>query len=100
MKPFTKFMAANLLHRRGNIARRSLVLMAAYALLASQSANAELVINGGFETPPLPPASILTINPGAEPAGFGWTVSVSNVETQRQGYVGGGGTLPFNGAPY
>jgi hypothetical protein len=63
-------------------------------------ANAELVVNGGFETPPLPPASILTVNSGAEPPGFGWSVIAANVEVKRQFYVGGGGTLPFNGLPY
>jgi hypothetical protein len=100
MKRLTKFLAENWSHRRGLISRSTLVLVATYVLFASQGANAELVINGGFETPPLAPASILTINSGAEPAGFGWTVTTQNVETQRQFYVGGGGTLPFNGAPY
>jgi hypothetical protein len=100
MKRFTKLMAVNSPHRRGLNARATLVLMATCVLTASQGANAELVINGGFETPPLAPSSFLTVNPGAEPAGFGWTVSVSNVEIVRQGYIGGGGTKPFNGPPY
>jgi hypothetical protein len=74
--------------------------MVAWVLLVANGVNANVVVNGGFETPPLPPASVLTVHSGAEPPGFGWTVSVTNVEIFRQGYVGGGGTLPFNGAPY
>jgi hypothetical protein len=81
MKRFTKFMAA-------------------CVLFASSTASAELVTNGGFETPAIPDASALTITSGAEPAGFAWTVTQTNVEIKRQGYVGGGGTKPFNGAPY
>lgn len=42
--------------------------------------RADLVINGGFEAPALGSGSFQTINPGAEPAGFGWTVSSGNVD--------------------
>ena len=91
--------------RHGFVARAVPGLMAALALLGSQNVNAsELLINGSFETPVVPPSppsnKFLTVNAGAEPAGFGWTVEFSNVEIVAQGYIGGGGTLPFDGPAY
>jgi hypothetical protein len=38
------------------------------------------LINGGFETPGLAPGIFVTISPGGEPAGFGWTVDSGNVD--------------------
>ncbi len=43
-------------------------------------ARADLIVNGGFEAPALAPGAFLTIGPGGEPAGFGWTVSSGNVD--------------------
>lgn len=43
-------------------------------------AQADLIVNGGFEAPALAPGAFLTIGPGGEPAGFAWTVSSGNVD--------------------
>jgi hypothetical protein len=42
--------------------------------------QANLIVNGGFEAPVLASGSFLTINPGSEPTGFGWSVSSGNVD--------------------
>jgi hypothetical protein len=95
---FDRVLAVVFIHRRRLVARTRLGFVVACVLLASNGANAELVVNGGFETPPTGAPNFLTVNPGAEPPGFGWSVTTGNVEIVRQGYVGGSG--PFNGPAY
>jgi hypothetical protein len=48
--------------------------------------------NGGFEEPAIPPASVLTISPGLEPTGFGWTPALS-VEVVRVGWTSRDGVV-------
>lgn len=74
-----------------------ILLMALMVSLSPRNADASLVVNGGFETPPQP-SNYLLINPGSEPSGFGWSVTSGNVEIHSQGYVGGSGT--FSGPAY
>ncbi len=42
--------------------------------------RADLLANGGFETPVLTPGTFVTINPGSEPADFDWEVSSGTVD--------------------
>jgi hypothetical protein len=44
--------------------------------------HASLIVNGGFESPPVAPGNFLTVNPGQEAGdGFtGWTVTTGNVD--------------------
>lgn len=75
------------------------------ALLFPPRAEAAILINGSFETPAVGNPKILSVNPGGEPSGFGWTVTSplpnnGNVEVKAQGYVGGNGTLHFDGPAY
>ena len=52
----------------------------AASCVVSSACNAQLVTNGGFEAPALTPSQFQTINVGAEPAGFAWTVVSGNVD--------------------
>ncbi|HQR09574.1 MAG TPA: DUF642 domain-containing protein [Gemmatales bacterium] len=83
-----------------SFARRNGTITILTLFLTTTIAHGQLLINGGFETPAEPVNLYRLITPGNEPVGFGWTVGLNSVEIQRQGYVGGGGTLPFNGASY
>lgn len=49
---------------------------------------ANVLNNGSFETPVVPASSFQTIMPGAEPAGFGWSVVSGNVDVVTQGALG------------
>jgi hypothetical protein len=51
------------------------------------SVHANLLINGSFETPVIPPP-FLDFGPGGEPPGFGWTVTTNTVDINRQGQFG------------
>lgn len=44
------------------------------------SVHANLLANGGFESPPQSPGGFVTIGVGAEPAGFAWTVTTGNID--------------------
>jgi len=68
-----------------------LVCLAAFTL--PQHLYAQLLVNGGFETPVLSPGTFLTITPGNEPTGFGWTVLSGSVD------VGYTPILPFVAYP-
>ena len=60
------------------------------AALAAVPAQANLLANGGFESPVLAPASYLNITVGNEPAGFGWTVFDTGVDVFSNGVLGTG----------
>lgn len=64
--------------------------VATAAALAAAPAHANLLANGGFESPVLAPASYLNITPGTEPAGFGWTVFDAGVDVFSNGVLGSG----------
>ena len=59
--------------------RRHGVLFAVLLMLPT-TAQANLVINGGFEFPNVGPTGIATFFPGPVQPGFGWTVNSGNVE--------------------
>jgi hypothetical protein len=50
-------------------------------------AQANILINGSFETPVIAPP-YLDIGVGGEPTGFGWTVTTNTVDINRQGQFG------------
>lgn len=58
---------------------------------AATSVGASL-LNGNFELPALAAPSWLVIAPGAEPAGFGWSV-IDDVDINYQGWTSGQGVL-------
>jgi hypothetical protein len=49
-------------------------------LFAAAPAGANLIVNGGFETPALAPGAFQTIVPGGEPAGFVWSVTSGDID--------------------
>jgi choice-of-anchor C domain-containing protein len=66
-------------------------------LIAGAPASfANVLNNGGFETPVVPAGSYQTITPGAEPAGFGWSVTAGNVDIVMQTALGASETA-FDG---
>jgi len=65
-------------------------LFAAMALQASAAvAQANLLVNGSFETPVIPPATFFDFGIGGEPAGFAWTVTTNTVDIVSNGFLGG-----------
>lgn len=59
----------------------------ALAAMQQGTARAELLINGGFETPNVGQAGITVIGSGAEPLGFGWMVNAGTVEVLSPDYL-------------
>lgn len=60
---------------------RTVLLSISIVIFSSVSMlQGDLLVNGGFEAPILGSGSFQTINIGAEPVGFGWTVSDDNVD--------------------
>jgi Protein of unknown function (DUF642) len=61
-----------------------LFVSSACALIAglhlAPAASANILVNGGFETPPQVPGTYVTISPGGEPAGFAWKVASGDVD--------------------
>jgi hypothetical protein len=52
------------------------------------SGRADLIINAGFETPGVTSALLFhTLQPGSEPAGFGWHILSGNVDAVVQGPI-------------
>lgn len=47
---------------------------------SAAAADANLLSNGGFETPGIPAATFLSFGPGHEPAGFAWSVTAATVD--------------------
>lgn len=43
-------------------------------------AHANLLLDGSFETPVIPPGTFSNFGPGSEPPGFDWSVTVNNVD--------------------
>lgn len=62
----------------------TLFLLSALVLTAP-AAQAQLVLNGGFETPVIN-GSLNTFGPGGEPAGFGWSVLSGNIDHISSSY--------------
>lgn len=66
-------------------ARHCIVMLVAIALLLSAGdARANLIINGSFETPDVTNGTYVTIFPGGEPAGFGWSVVAGSVDANDE----------------
>jgi hypothetical protein len=63
----------------------------AVAMLQASTAivHANLLVNGSFETPVIPPATFLDFGIGGEPAGFAWTVTTNTVDIVSNGFLGG-----------
>lgn len=59
----------------------------AVAMAVAGSAHAALLTNGGFESPSFG-GFFLTPSPGTEPVGFGWAVTVGNVEVLNGSFPG------------
>ncbi len=94
------------------------MLLLAACRPAGPAVNQELVINGGFESPPAPSGAfpigagpvipeygtgsdvhiIPSIAPGAEPPGFGWKVEAGDVDIIGYGYDSGGGDVYLGAA--
>lgn len=56
-------------------------LLVLFALaVCSRSAQAELIVNGGFEAPLVAPGTFTVIGVGSEPAGFAWEVFQGTVD--------------------
>ncbi len=55
-------------------------------IAGATAAQANLLINGGFE---IPNANYTLINPGTEPSGFGWAVTTNSVEVMDNAFFGG-----------
>ena len=66
----------------------SLGIVAALALAQLPMSGANLLVNGGFETPVINPSGYLQVNLGGEPGGFGWTVSTNSVDIVENGLFG------------
>ncbi|HQR05173.1 MAG TPA: DUF642 domain-containing protein [Gemmatales bacterium] len=73
--------------------RLVLLLMCLGAFCSPRHLYGQLLVNGGFESPVLSPGSYLTITPGTEPSGFGWSVLSGSVD------VGYTPILPFVAYP-
>ncbi len=56
------------------------VVLLGIGLFCPAASRADLIVNGGFETPAVGATGISVISPGAEPGGFGWTVGAGTVE--------------------
>jgi hypothetical protein len=73
--------------------REKCVRYCCYWLLAVQFpiavSHANLLANGSFETPVIPPATFLDFGVGGEPAGFAWTVTTNTVDIVSNGFLGG-----------
>jgi len=69
----------------------TVIATAAIGIIGSQTARANLLINGSFE---IPTTNYSLIGIGGEPPGFGWTVTVNNVEVKSNSFYG------FNFTPY
>lgn len=65
----------------------TLAIAAAVGLLALAPAARGALVNGGFETPAIGPATFQNIVVGAEPAGFAWTVTNDNVDLFSNGVL-------------
>ncbi|MEP7366258.1 MAG: DUF642 domain-containing protein [Acidobacteriota bacterium] len=67
----------------------SLALVAVLALTQSPLLAANLLVNGGFETPVIAGGpGYLQIDFGSEPGGFGWTVTTNSVDIVENGPYG------------
>jgi hypothetical protein len=64
----------------GIVMKRSLLFAALVLLGATTSIRAQILTNGGFETPALSPGGFQLITPGTEPTGFAWTVLSGTVD--------------------
>lgn len=64
------------------------MVVALLAATATTGARANLLKDGGFETPVIGTATFLDIVVGAEPAGFDWTVTTNGVDIISQGVLG------------
>ena len=71
---------------------RAVVLAAVAATSLATAAQANLIVNGSFESPIS--GGSTTIVPGSEPSGFAWLVTTGNVEVQNNAFFG------FPGAAY
>ena len=60
--------------------RIAYVAVTLLCLAGAENSFANLLINGGFETPPLNPGDLITVSPGNEPTGLSWTVTSGTVD--------------------
>lgn len=76
----------------------SAVALLFIAGMAARPASAQIVTNGGFETPVLG-SGFSTYGPGGEPAGFGWSILAGNLDHIDESFWQGnpGQSIDMNG---
>jgi hypothetical protein len=64
---------------------KNIIQKLAILSIVASSASGAVLINGSFEAPEAG-SGIISITPGSEPGGFGWTVLSGDIEVQSESY--------------